>query len=281
MAFEKITALNSPIAALDDRVTGQAATLKAYFDANPEQIRAALNALIDALCAADAAEQIGFTPTTRIDADNVQDAIEAVDANMQSIVGGLIPNQSVTTARLADGAVTEAKIAGGAVSAGKLADNAVTAGKIAAGVVEESKLSAAVQEKISGMVGTARLADRAVTEAKIADGAVTEDKLGADVAQALTAWQYNGVSSSEPTISLTLVDRTEYTLVGVAALNVTYPAGAFESWLDITTAAEGTITLTLPESAQYACDMPELEAGKRYEMSVKNGVVIAVEVTGA
>ena len=224
MAFEKITALNSPIAALDDRVTGQAAALKAYFDANPEQIRVALNALIDALGAADAAEQIGFAPTTRIDAENVQDAIEAVDANVQSIVGGLIPNQSVTTARLADGAVTEAKIAG---------------------------------------------------------GAVTQDKLGADVAQALTAWQANRVSSGEQTVQLALADRTEYTLTGVATLSVTYPAGAFACWLDITMAAEGTVTVTLPQDTEYAGDMPEFAAGKRYEMSVKNGVVIAVEVTGA
>jgi hypothetical protein len=46
MAFTKIEQLNSLIASLPDRVTGQAVWLKAYFDANPTQIMEAFNALV-------------------------------------------------------------------------------------------------------------------------------------------------------------------------------------------------------------------------------------------
>lgn len=44
--------------------------------------------------------------------------------------GGMVPDGSVTTTKLADGAVTTAKLAGGAVTTVKLANGSVTANKM-------------------------------------------------------------------------------------------------------------------------------------------------------
>ncbi len=70
------------------------------------------------------------------------------------------PNESVTSAKLANGAVTAAKIGDGQVMTSKLADGAVTTPKISDGAVTIPKL-----------------ADGAVTTPKISDGAVTIPKL--------------------------------------------------------------------------------------------------------
>src|SRR5690606_23503437 len=71
-----------------------------------------------------------------------------------------IPNQAVTTAKLAPGAVTTDKIAQEAVTTSRIANEAVTWAKIAPGAVSSSKIAA-------GEVATANLADGAVTTDKI------------------------------------------------------------------------------------------------------------------
>lgn len=78
-----------------------------------------------------------------------EDAEQALELVEQAIIG-IIPDNAVTTTKLADGAVTTAKIADEAVTAAKIVNEAVT---------------------------TAKIANEAVTTAKIADGAVTPDKL--------------------------------------------------------------------------------------------------------
>lgn len=76
-----------------------------------------------------------------------------------------IPNQAVTTPKLADGAVTTDKIADHAILSGKIADQAVTVSRIA-----------------DGHVTTVKLADGAVTAAKIAGAAISAfERSGATV----------------------------------------------------------------------------------------------------
>lgn len=125
-----------------------------------DEARDALNRLVGELSAAN----IPFSATDGVNASDIQNAIELVQAQLSETALGQLPDASVTTAKLAALAVTTAKIADAAVTTAKLADAAVTAVKIAAGAV-----------------GSAKLAAGAVTGEKLADGAVTADKLAAGV----------------------------------------------------------------------------------------------------
>lgn len=104
-----------------------------------DEVRDALNRLAQAILAAN----IPFTSTPGVPGvSNVQAAIEAVQAQIaEAVLEGLVPDGTITTAKLADGAVTEAKLAEDAVTGEKIADGAVSPDKIAAGAVDASKLA--------------------------------------------------------------------------------------------------------------------------------------------
>ena len=74
---------------------------------------------------------------------------------------------------------------------------------------------------------------------------------------------------------ITLADNTEYRLTGVQTLTITFPTGKFECWLRIETAGSGTVAVTLPETAKYIGDAPTFGTGETWELSVKDGVVVA------
>ena len=107
------------------------------------------------------AGRVGFLKTAAIDRENVQDAIECVQAQLVSVSQGGI----------ADGAVTAAKIADGAVGTAAIADDAITADKLAMSAVDTDAIK-------WGAVDTNRLAQGAVGTKSIANGAVTGEKLG-------------------------------------------------------------------------------------------------------
>lgn len=77
--------------------------------------------------------------------------------------------------------------------------------------------------------------------------------------------------------NITLADNTEYRLTNVSELSLTYPTGDFECWLRVTTATEGAITITLPTS-QYIGSVPSFSNGETWELSIKDGVVVAAKV---
>jgi hypothetical protein len=77
--------------------------------------------------------------------------------------------------------------------------------------------------------------------------------------------------------SITLADNTEYELTNVTTLTFTYPSGNFECWIKLTTASEGTITITLPTSS-YIGYAPTFGNGETWEISIKDSVVIAQKV---
>lgn len=136
------------------------------------------------------AGRIGFLKTAAIDRENVQDAIECVQAQLVSVSQGGIADGGVTSAKLASGAVDTAALANAAVTydkikdkavgSAKLADNAVSAQKIATNAVQERQIldGAVAQSKLApDSVSTAKLAANAVTPEKIAQSAVTTEKI--------------------------------------------------------------------------------------------------------
>lgn len=127
------------------------------------------------------AGRIGFTRTAAIDRENVQDAIECVQAQLVNVSQGGIADGAVTsekvatgaigTAAIADAAVTYDKIKDKAVGSAKLADNAVSAQKIASNAVQERQI-------FDGSVTQSKLAAESVSSAKLAPNAVTNEKVG-------------------------------------------------------------------------------------------------------
>ena len=93
------------IASLPDQPNMQPDELKAYFDSSPEQLRQAHNGLCDALTEAtsstSAAANLGFQRTAGVPADNVQAAVENVQAQLDAAVMGNIPSGSVDGDKLA------------------------------------------------------------------------------------------------------------------------------------------------------------------------------------
>ena len=77
---------------------------------------------------------------------------------------------------------------------------------------------------------------------------------------------------------ITLADNTEYRLTDVTTLTLTYPTGNFECWLKLSFAASGSVTVTLPTGTKYIGNAPSFANGETWEMSIKDGVVIAQKV---
>ncbi len=94
--------------------------------------------------------------------------------------------------------------------------------------------------------------------------------------------KYNNQSISVQKITtgtnITLVDNTEYRLADITTLTLNYPSGDFECWLKLTFAESGSITVTLPTGTKYIGNAPSFTNGETWEMSIKDGVVIAQKV---
>lgn len=85
-------------------------------------------------------------------------------------------------------------------------------------------------------------------------------------------------SSKDAPNQVKLADNTEYYLTNVGTVTFAFPdATKFECWLRITTAASGTISITFPATVKYIGEAPTFGAGETWELSIKDGVVIAVK----
>nr|DAL95461.1 MAG TPA: Baseplate component [Caudoviricetes sp.] len=78
--------------------------------------------------------------------------------------------------------------------------------------------------------------------------------------------------------NITLADNTEYRLTDVTTLNLSYPEGAFESWMRLTFAESGNITVTLPADTKYIGTAPDFKNGETWELSFKDKVLAAQKV---
>lgn len=86
---------------------------------------------------------------------------------------GYIPDDSITTAKLADNAVTAAKISTGAVTSAKIADGTIVAGDIADSTITGAKM---VNSTITG----AKIAASTITATNIANSTITNTKMAAN-----------------------------------------------------------------------------------------------------
>lgn len=81
------------------------------------------------------------------------------------------------------------------------------------------------------------------------------------------------VTELAPT-AITLADNTDYYLTNVSDLTITYPSGDFACWLHVQMASSGTVAVSLPSST-YVGTMPSFGMGETWEVSIRNGTVIA------
>lgn len=77
---------------------------------------------------------------------------------------------------------------------------------------------------------------------------------------------------------ITLADNTEYRLTDVTTLKLSYPVGDFESWMRLSFAASGDITVTLPAGTGYIGTAPDFKNGETWELSFKDKVLAAQKV---
>ena len=159
-----------------------AADLKAKFDEAAAAIQTYINGtLLPYLESISAAGDIGITTISGIAAaENVQDALEALELNIEGVTQGAVADNSITNAKMAADAIDTANIVDDAVTSAKIDDGAILSAHFASGAVNNAAMGASAvgtTNIANGAVTTAKLADSAVTSAKINDGAVTQNKL--------------------------------------------------------------------------------------------------------
>lgn len=99
-------------------------------------------------------------------------------------------------------------------------------------------------------------------------------------AEKVNIWDNKQAKPSQVTsgTTITLADNTEYRLTDVTTLTLTYPTGSFECWMRLTFAASGDITVSLPAGTKYIGSVPAFQNGETWEISVKDGVIVAQKV---
>lgn len=178
--------------------------IRDYINVTLSGVVSTLGDTLTALQGKAGAGRIGFTKTAAIDRENVQDAIECVQAQLVNVSQGGIADGAVTsekvaagaigTAAIADAAVTYDKIKDKAVGSAKLADNGVSAKKIASNAVQERHI-------FDGSVTQSKLAAESVSSAKLAPNAVTNEKIGDKaLAETLTVTASTDVAESAVTV---------------------------------------------------------------------------------
>ena len=178
--------------------------IRDYINTTLSGVVSTLGDTLTALQGKAGAGRIGFTKTAAIDRENVQDAIECVQAQLVNVSRGGIADGAVTsekvaagaigTAAIADAAVTYDKIKDKAVGSAKLADNAVSAQKIATNAVQERQI-------FDGSVTQSKLAAESVSTAKLAPNAVTNEKVGDKaLVESLPVTASSGVAESAVTV---------------------------------------------------------------------------------
>lgn len=178
--------------------------IRDYLNTTLSGVVSTISDTLTALQGKTGAGRIGFTKTAAIDQENVQDAIECVQAQLVNVSQGGIADGAVTAQKLADGAVGTAALAGAAVTYDKIKDKAVGSAKLADNAVSAKKIASnAVQERqiFDGSVTQSKLAVESVSTAKLAPNAVTNEKIGDKaLVETLTVTASTDVAESAATV---------------------------------------------------------------------------------
>ena len=102
------------------------------------------------------------------------------------------------------------------------------------------------------------------------------DSSAVSAALASKADKSSVITQAAPT-EITVADNNEYYLTNVSNLTFTFPSGNFECWISVETAGSFT-AITFPNDATYIGDTPVFGAGEKWEISIKNGTIIAGKV---
>lgn len=159
--------------------------------------------------------------------------------------------------------------------------------KNASGAVVDLPLDA---ETVQGHDVVAELSGKASSShnhsaANITSGTLAVARGGTGVTSySSLASQIKGYIISEITasgsLSRTVADMTEYRFTNVSSLSLSYPSGNFECWIRITVRTSGTATVSFPSGTTYIGNVPtSFEAGKTYEISIKDKIAIIAEVS--
>lgn len=148
----------------------------------------------------------------------------------------------------------------------------------------------------SGALASMNFGAQSLTVAITADGVAAQqtflDNKRLNITVGSTTYHYDGGSTVDVTVKapvqlvttagnaniVDLSDNTEYRLADITTLTLNYPEGEFECWLKLTFAESGSITVTLPTGTKYIGNAPSFANGEIWEMSIKDGVVIAQKV---
>lgn len=81
----KINSWSQSVSSLEDKPRMSAAELKSAFDANTNQLKCAINEIIDELTEINGAENIGINTITGINAENVQHVLQYLSEQISKI----------------------------------------------------------------------------------------------------------------------------------------------------------------------------------------------------
>ena len=169
------------------------------------------------------------------------------------------PISGIPTNDIADGAITMEKIEDGAID--DLQDNAIN--KTLTNVAEE------FDESLAYSAGDYVIYDQGLY--RFATNHVAGDP-----------WDETETEATFVTIGDELKQLTpiEQTYTNVTTLAITSPASVhYELWISLTTASSGTINITFPTGTKCIGDVPTFSNSEQWEISVKDGVVVAGKVS--
>jgi hypothetical protein len=172
----------------------------------------------------------------------------------------MIPRQLLTaapysfsTSQIPDNSVTTAKIAAGAVGTGQIANDAITTAKIAAGGVGNADIAAdavTTAKILDGSVGNADIAADAVTASKIAD----EPGFSQEAGETNTTYALTGTGQSFASVTLNAPASGYALVIGSAVSWVVHTSGQWDNNIftvsktsgDVSSANYGLQIVTVP-----------------------------------
>lgn len=103
---------------------------------------------------------------------------------------------------------------------------------------------------------------------------------GLVAALAETAQAVKKVEITKATASIACEDNTEYLCsVPMTSLAFTFPETNFECWLSFTAHGSSDCTITFPTGYSFIGNIPDIEQGASYELSIKNKVIIMSKIS--